>query len=238
MDVFSNVVVFLLIILLLFIIILFNRLNKMREGMKELTNYLGQLIDRDLSPDSYITEDSESNHNDKEDPQKRRDQREDTNRDVLINTLRHMNCQPEMNTDQNIEVAYQGENFLIQFNGAFIRIWDLSWFSTKSTDDNFTLLKDAVNYANFSFGPTIIMHSPDENGHILLSSRMDVLFVPEQNDNEGYVSALLDSFFGLKQNLQREVARLKDNPQDRTVIDNPIGFDTATLSDPTSPQAN
>ncbi|MDE6410690.1 MAG: hypothetical protein K2K81_10690, partial [Muribaculaceae bacterium] len=159
-------------------------------------------------------------------------------RKALTEILEGMGCNPSLNDERNLGFSYQGENFLIMFNGAFIRIWDLSWHSMKITDDNFTLLKDATNYANFSFGPSIVLHSPDENGNIIFSSRLDVPFSPTINDGKGYISALLDSFFGLKNSLHREITRLKADPKDRTLHDNPIGFDTASLSDPASPQAN
>lgn len=167
-----------------------------------------------------------------------KENREMQNRKSILQSLRNIGCNPRENEDENISVAYQGENFLFQLNGAFIRIWDLSWFATKITDDNYTLLKDAVNYANFSFGPTILMHSPDEDGKIILSSRLDVLYSPFEYDNDGYIAAILDTFFQIKTTLRNEVARLKNDPSDRTLMDNYIGFDTASLSDPSSPQAN
>ncbi|MDE7412999.1 MAG: hypothetical protein K2N05_04295 [Muribaculaceae bacterium] len=167
-----------------------------------------------------------------------KENREVQNRESILQSLRNIGCNPRENEDENISVAYQGENFLIQLNGAFIRIWDLSWFATKNTDDNFPLLKDAVNYTNFSFGPTIIMHSPDEDGKIIISSRMDVLYSPYEFDNDGYISAILDSFFAIKTTLRSEVTRLINDPSDRTLMNNSIGFDTASLSDPLSPQAN
>lgn len=166
------------------------------------------------------------------------DSRENSNREALYNIFTKMGCNPGINEDQHLSFSYQGENFLIMFNGAFIRIWDLSWHSIKTTDDSYTLMKDATNYANFSFGPTIVLHSPDETGNIILSSRMDIPFIGNMRDGRGYITAILDSFFALKNNLHREITRLKDDPHDRTLHDNPIGFDTASLSDPTSPQAN
>ncbi|MBD5189206.1 MAG: hypothetical protein HDS95_02890 [Bacteroidales bacterium] len=164
--------------------------------------------------------------------------REDANRNALFEIFKEMGCNPSVNEDKHLSVSYQGENFLIMFNGAFIRIWDLSWYSIKNVDDNFTLFKDATNYANFSFGPTIVLHSPDENGNIIFSSRFDIPYVSTMHDGKGYIAALLDSFFALKNSLHKEINRLKEDPQDRTLHDNPIGFDTASLSDPSSPQAN
>ena len=152
--------------------------------------------------------------------------------------LTDMACNPKIDEHDNLGFSYQGENFLIIFNGPFIRIWDLSWHSIKSTDDSYPLLRDAVNYANFSFGPSIVLHSPDEDGSIILSSCIDIPLIRKESYIRGYLESILDSFFGLKQSLTREIARLRSDSHDRTLHDNPIGFDTAALSDPTSPHAN
>lgn len=184
--------------------------------------------EKKVASDDTTTSEAESNLNN----------REDANRNALFEIFKEMGCNPSVNEDKHLSVSYQGENFLIMFNGAFIRIWDLSWYSIKNVDDNFTLFKDATNYANFSFGPTIVLHSPDENGNIIFSSRFDIPYVSTMHDGKGYIAALLDSFFALKNSLHKEINRLKEDPQDRTLHDNPIGFDTASLSDPSSPQAN
>lgn len=212
-----------------------------RRKLIKIINHLN------MDKEQPTAQDGSENHEEKEDDetaeptssrQHNNDSREDSNREELFNILKGMGCQPSVNEDNNLGFSYQGENFLIMFNGVFIRIWDLSWLSMKNTDDSFTLLKDATNYANFSFGPTIVLHSPDENGNIIFSSRMDIPYSSNMNDGKGYIIALLDSFFGLKNSLHREISRLKDDPHDRTLHDNPIGFDTASLADPSSPQAN
>lgn len=167
-----------------------------------------------------------------------RQEREEANRLSVLETLREMGCQPESEEDGNVVVSFQGERFLLIFNGAFVRIWDLNWMNTKNTDDDYAMLKDALNYANFSFGPAIVMHAPDVDGNIYISSCFDVVYDPEKNDNKEYLVSILEAFFTIKQILHREYMRLKDNPEDVTLNFNPIGFNTATLSDPDSPQAN
>lgn len=167
-----------------------------------------------------------------------REERELSNIDEMRRMLRGMGCQPKPADDGNLAVAYQGENFLIQPNGGYLRIWDLNWLSSKATDDDFLLLKDAANYANFSFGPTIVMHAPDEDGNIYVSSRMDIFLMPGLEENQAYVESILNSFFSIKHITHREYMRLKEDPRDRTLDTNPIGFDTASLADPSSPQAN
>ena len=210
------------------------RINKILDSV----NVMAHTDNDESGKEQWQSDQNSHDTSDSDRAEKIRTHREEENRQSIFQALKKVNCSPELNENMDISVAYQGENFLLQFNGAFIRIWDLSWLRIKNTDDNFTILKDAANYANFSFGPVIIMHSPDDEGRIVVSSRMDILYVPSENDNEGYITSVLDSFFGIKHSLHRELDRLNSDPSDRTLFDNPIGFDTASLSDQSSPQVN
>lgn len=171
-----------------------------------------------------------------------RDEYEARNRVLLIEILNKLDCQPQINADSNVTVAFQGENFFIQTNGIFLRIWDLNWLNTKEDEDDFAPLRDALNYANFTFGPTIVMHAPDEEGNIYISSRIDIILSPEIEDAEAYIHSILDSFFNLKHMMYREYTRLKGssryNPQPSSTGLTPFGFDPSSLTDPTSPRAN
>ena len=214
------------------------------EKLREINGLTRENTDASPSDQAIEPDNSEESKNDECSDSKEKSKNgeykkiEDINRKKLLKLFTEMSCNPRMDEQENLALSYQGENFLLMFNGPFIRIWDLSWYSVKPTDDNFTLIKDAVNYANFSFGPSIVMHSPDEDGNVVFSSRVDVPLINIVDDIQGYMEVVLDSFFSLKQSLSREINRLKTNPQDRTLHDNPIGFDTASLSDPSSPQAN
>ncbi len=230
-------VIILIGILIVLGITIYN-LIKSQQSATLLKNLLSKEDSEETEEREETVEQSENPTSEQSAPEHNPDAREKANREVLVEIFDGMGCNPSVNEEGHLSFSYQGENFLIMFNGAFIRIWDLSWHSVKPTDDNYTLLKDATNYANFSFGPTIVLHSPDENGNIIFSSRMDIPFVAEMRDAKGYITAILDAFFALKNSLHREIARLKDDPHDRTLHNNPIGFDTASLSDPSSPQAN
>lgn len=226
-------------IFFLFVFIIFNLLQgkktitQLDRLSKEIKSYA-----RTCSSASKPSEDRSAVNVDSSGNDSESDSREEASRQTLLNIFNELGCNPALDENKNLSLSYQGENFLIMFNGAFLRIWDLSWFSIKPTDDSFPLFKDAINYANFSFGPTIVLHSPDENGNIIFSSRIDIPFFPDFKEPKGYIISMLDTFFGIKTSLHKEVNRLKDDPQDRTLHDNPIGFDTASLQDPLSPQAN
>lgn len=255
-DIDVHIALVVIILLSLFITILFfvqflmNRHTEMLisklelEKLREINGLTRENTDASPNKQASEPDNSEESKNDECSDSKEESKNgefkkiEDINRKKLLKLFTEMSCNPRMDEQENLALSYQGENFLLMFNGPFIRIWDFSWYSVKPTDDNFTLIKDAVNYANFSFGPSIVMHSPDEDGNVVFSSRVDVPLINIVDDIQGYMEVVLDSFFSLKQSLSREINRLKTNPQDRTLHDNPIGFDTASLSDPSSPQAN
>ena len=210
---------------------------------KKMRNILKRILEKrkESIPDSETDENSADSAQESPDSingNEEREERENLIRTSLQNILTDMGCQPLIVENGSISVAYQGEKFFMQMNGTFVRIWDLNWMSCKPTDDDFPIMKDAMNYANFTFGPTIIMHAPETDGEIFISSRMDIHIDPQYPENEIYLKSILDSFFNVKHMMQREFIRLRDDPSDRTMNFNPIGFDTATLSDPTSPQAN
>lgn len=214
------------------------RIEKLTQDLEELNESKNNDSQSNLQSNEHSENQNHANSAKNKEEQLDLNARESNNRECLIKILDKIGSHPTLNEDNNIEFAYQGENFLIILNGAFLRIWDLSWYSIKITDDNFPIIRDAANYANFSFGPVIVMHSPDEQSNVIFSSRLDIPFSSTMYDPEGYLKAILDPFFGIKQSLRKELEHLRDNPQDRTLHENPIGFDTAALTDPTSPQAN
>lgn len=183
-------------------------------------------------------DDETSDENDDTDDDEVRSKFEEANRELLMHHLMDMGCQPELTEENHVTVSYQGENFLIMSNGIYFRIWDLNWLSVNMQDDEYFIMKDAANYANFSFGPTIVMHAPDEGGNIYISSRYDVLFSNEIKDRTAYLRSVLDAFFSLKHIMYHEFQRIKENPQYQTINPTGQGFDPSSLSDLKYPQSN
>lgn len=144
---------------------------------------------------------------------------------LMLNTLRAIGCQPTKDSDDSLNVCYQGENFHIECGGMYCRIWDPMWSGMKADDPQMHIVREAVNSANFSFGPTVVMTAPDNNGIVGLHSRRDIMLHPACPDNTDYVKAVLDSFFATKENFrscfqQISTARNEADKDNRR----PIGF--------------
>ena len=145
---------------------------------------------------------------------------------LMFNVLSEIGCQPEKDNDGSINVQYQGENFHIDFGGMYARVWDPMWAGIKANDPNLPQIREAVNAANFNFGPTIVLTSPDENGIIGFHTRRDIMLHPLCPDNAAYVKAVLDSFFEAKEQIKGNFQEIKAS-QDKIIKKRrPIGFNT------------
>ena len=145
---------------------------------------------------------------------------------LMFNVLSEIGCQPEKDNDGSINVQYQGENFHIDFGGMYARVWDPMWAGIKANDPNLPQIREAVNAANFNFGPTIVLSSPDEDGIIGFHTRRDIMLHPLCPDNAPYVKAVLDSFFEAKEQVKGNFQEIKAS-QDKIIKKRrPIGFNT------------
>ena len=75
---------------------------------------------------------------------------------LMYKTLCNLGCQPTKNPDDTIYVKYQGDNFHIEVGGMYARVWDPFWAEVKADDPELPKIKEAVNKANFNFGPTVV----------------------------------------------------------------------------------
>lgn len=145
---------------------------------------------------------------------------------LMFNALSEIWCQPEKDNDGSINVQYQGETFHMDFGGMYARVWDPMWAEIKANDPDLSQIREAVNAANFNFGPTIVLTSPDENGIIGFHTRRDIMLHPLCPDNAPYVKAVLDSFFEAKEQVKGNFQEIKAS-QDKIIKKRrPIGFNT------------
>ncbi len=145
---------------------------------------------------------------------------------LMFNTLSALGCQPTKNDDGTLSVSYQGENFHMEFGGMYARVWDPMWSGIKADDPELPDVREAVNAANFNFGPTVVMTAPDDEGVIGLHSRRDIMLHPACPDNAHFVKAVLDSFFDTKDNVRTKFQQLKSQQMDASKNRRPVGFTT------------
>lgn len=146
---------------------------------------------------------------------------------LMFNTLSTLGCQPAKNGDGTISVSYQGENFHMEFGGMYCRVWDPMWSGIKADDPDLPKVREAVNAANFNFGPTVVMTDPNDEGVIGFHSRCDIMLHPACPDNVPFVKAVLDSFFEAKENVRTNFQQLNSQQVEAHKKRRPVGFSTS-----------
>ncbi len=150
---------------------------------------------------------------------------------LMFNTLNALGCQPTKNDDGTLSVSYQGENFHMEFGGMYARVWDPMWSGIKADDPELPEVREAVNAANFNFGPTVVMTAPNDEGVIGFHSRRDIMLHPACPDNVPFVKAVLDSFFDAKENVRTKFQQLKSQQMEIRKNRRPVGFTTNINTD-------
>lgn len=150
---------------------------------------------------------------------------------LMFKTLSNLGCQPTKNEDGTLSVQYQGENFHMEFGGMYARVWDPIWAGIKADDPDMPKIREAVNAANFNFGPTVVLTAPNEDGIIGFHSRRDIMLHPSCPDNVLFIKAVLDSFFDTKDHVRRHFQQINDKPMEAQQMEiktnrRPVGFTT------------
>lgn len=151
---------------------------------------------------------------------------------LMFNTLSALGCQPTKNDDGTLSVNYQGETFHMEFGGMYARVWDPMWSSIKADDPDLPRIKEAVNVANYSFGPTVVLTAPNEDGIIGFHSRRDIMLHPSCPDNVPFVKAVLDSFFNAKEEVRTCYHQINARQMETQKNRRPVGF----TPNPANPQ--
>lgn len=143
---------------------------------------------------------------------------------LMFKTLSNLGCQPIANDDGTISVQYQGENFHMEFGGMYASVWDLMWAGVKADDPDMPKIREAVNAANFNFGPTVVLTAPNEEGVVGFHSRRDIMLHPACPDNEPFVKAVLDSFFDAKEQVRNNFQQINAKQIEAKKNYRPVGF--------------
>ena len=145
-------------------------------------------------------------------------------KEIAISCLTELGCQPEVYKDGSVGVSYQGENFHLEFGGMYARVWDPMWAGIKADDPDLPNIREAVNAANFNFGPTVVMTKPDEEGVIGFHSRRDIMLHPACPDNVPFDKTVLDSFFDAKEQVRSNLQQINAQQMEMQRNRRPVGF--------------
>lgn len=157
---------------------------------------------------------SKKNKSEEDKPQENNPQNEPISEDtqqLLMDTLRELGCQPEIDERGNVNFRYQGESFYAISFGKFLRIWDLPFMNINVLDTRMPLMLEAINSVNREFGPVVIMREPDKDGDRSIASRMDFVFIPQLPNLPNYIESILSLFFDIKHKLHEEINKLTNS---------------------------
>lgn len=149
-------------------------------------------------------------------------------RQLVVETLREIGCQPEQMDNGDITVAFQGENFVIQSGHRFIQVWDLGWSSVNVIDPELDNIKLAINRANLEYGPSVGFSRPDENGNIFIHTRGDSVFTSDLPHLGDYLKSMLVSFFEKKQSVHHHYNQLRADQERAEANERPVDHSSET----------
>lgn len=209
-----------IISVILFLGFLANRLNKNDTSEEELNQHYDDIVN---SMYESANDSDEQTQQDTIDSMKQEQNQPDT-LGLMFSTLSNLGCQPTKNEDGTLSVSYQGENFHMEFGGMYARVWDPMWAGVKADDPDMPKIREAVNAANFNFGPTVVLTAPNDEGVIGFHSRRDIMLHPACPDNVPFVKAVLDSFFDAKEQVRNSFQQINAKQMESQKNRRPVGF--------------
>lgn len=209
-----------IISVILFLGFLANRLNKNDNSEEELNQQYDDIVN---SMYESVNNSDEQTQQDTIDSMKQEQNQPDT-LGLMFRTLSNLGCQPTKNEDGTLSVSYQGENFHMEFGGMYARVWDPMWAGVKADDPDMPKIREAVNAANFNFGPTVVLTAPNDEGVIGFHSRRDIMLHPACPDNVHFVKAVLDSFFDAKEQVRNSFQQINAKQMESQKNRRPVGF--------------
>ena len=89
-------------------------------------------------------------------------------RNLVINTLKEIGCQPEVDDKDRICFKYQGEEFFIDADNdyLFVTLWDTWWLCVDLDNANVEHLKEAINLNNIRNIVSTVYSIDEDNENI------------------------------------------------------------------------
>lgn len=137
-------------------------------------------------------------------------------RDLFLETLTEIGCQYEIDEDNEINFAYQGEYFVVRASNdsQYIQIYDMRWMHVELYDiDEFAMLKKAINESNIK-NSVVTVYTINESGNTVdVHSKSVIYFDPVIPDVVDYLRIELAEYFNVHQMILLEMAKLRDQEQ-------------------------
>lgn len=181
--------------------------------------------EQDAAEAAHKSEDEQETSENQEAPKEETDYTAQTV-DIIVEILKKLGCQPVVEDRQTVNVKYQGENFQFYANGIGVNIYDLPWSDFNIKDPNAQKIRDAINKANFSTLPMVLMTAPDDEGNVSILSRYQTILHPSCTINDEFIQYILNSFFTAQRQVREYYAEMIAQQQKPSANRRPVGFST------------
>ncbi len=129
----------------------------------------------------------------------------------LRSLIEAIGCRLEIDSnDKSMSFKYQGEEFFVEYNGVYMRIWDPGWIRLPTDTPYFRDALKAINETNFGFGPTVVYTLPDVSGSVVVHSRIDLYFPRFAENDPDFLKHTLNLFFDTKHAFAAHVKEMSD----------------------------
>lgn len=131
-------------------------------------------------------------------------------KDLVIDTLKKIGCQPEVNEDDQISFKYQGDDFYIatEEENRFIMIWNPWWGCINTDNEALPFLKEIINLTNVKSIVTTVYMADEDGKTIGLHSHCHTYFSPNEGELEEHLKVLLDCFFDIHNSIKENMNQL------------------------------
>lgn len=131
-------------------------------------------------------------------------------RNIIINTLKEIGCQPEIDDEDRICFKYQGEEFFIDAdnNYQFITLWDTWWLCIDLDNTNVEHLKEAINLGNINTIVSTVYTIDEDNKQMGIHCKAIIVFTPSITNKGDYLKTILNDCFRAHDLLKERFIRL------------------------------
>lgn len=138
------------------------------------------------------------------------DAEDNKTRNLVINTLKKIGCQPEVDDKDRICFKYQGEDFFIDAdnNYQFVTLWDTWWLCIDCDNANVEHLKEAINSNNINTIVSTFYTMDEDSKQMGVHCKAIFALTPSTVNREDYLKTILNDCFKAHNLLKEQLIRL------------------------------
>lgn len=177
--------------------------------------YLKEENGKSNEPDDNVSQQQEELSQTTQPPTKGQEtmeqQEQPKTKELALNTLRRLGCQPEETEEGRIRFDYQGIVFLMEAidECLFVNlIWPWCYSFSKFDIDEFSRVRQVINEVNMQ-GTVTVFYGISDSDEVAVHIKKHFLLVPQIPHLENYLKLMFDSFFRTARTLNLEIEKIR-----------------------------